>query len=198
MTSLQKISESNLPTEFGDFRLLVYQADEKEPVVLVFGDITNQDSVLARVHSECLTGEVFHSVRCDCNAQKDQAMAAISKARAGVFIYLRQEGRGIGLGNKVKAYDLQDRGADTVEANEQLDLPVDNRDYSVAAEILKDLGVKKMRLLTNNPKKVTNLEENGIEVVERVGLEIPATKENEGYLKAKKEKLGHFLGEKNK
>jgi len=192
---VKKEIEVHLPTEYGDFRIIAYSnsLDEKEHLALVKGEISEEDQVLVRVHSECLTGDIFGSFRCDCGPQLHAALRAIEEAGKGVLVYLRQEGRGIGLIHKLKAYELQDQGYDTVEANHQLGFPADLRDYGIGAQILKDLGVKKMRLLTNNPRKIKGLEGHGLEVVERVPLIIEPTKENLRYLQTKKSKLGHLL-----
>lgn len=190
-----KKEAANLPTEYGDFTTTVYECDEGlHHIALVKGDIKDKD-VLVRVHSECLTGDVFHSCRCDCNQQLDKALKLIAK-EGGVLIYLRQEGRGIGLLNKIKAYNLQDKGRDTVEANEELGFKADARDYTVGVQILADLGIKRIRLMTNNPKKIEGLGKYGIKIVERVPLIIKPTTTNKKYLEAKKEKLGHRLEDK--
>ncbi len=196
---------TKLPTEFGDFTLIEYMSpvDAEPHLALCCGGVGTLDAkgkpivhdepVLVRVESECMTGHVFHSLRCDCGDQLDAAMQLIQKAGKGAVIYLRQEGRGIGLTNKLKAYELQDQGLDTVEANEKLGLPVDRRDYGVGAHILRDLGLRKLRVLTNNPKKVNRLEVYGIDVVEQLPIEIAPNEHNAYYLKTKKTKMGHQL-----
>jgi 3,4-dihydroxy 2-butanone 4-phosphate synthase / GTP cyclohydrolase II len=191
-----KKETANLPTEYGNFKAVVYECEKGlHHIALVKGEIKEDKNILVRVHSECLTGDVFHSQRCDCSAQLDTALKKISNEN-GVLLYLRQEGRGIGLLNKIKAYSLQDEGMDTVEANEKLGFRADNRDYTVGVQILADLGIKRMRLMTNNPKKIEGLEKYGIKVVERVSLIINPTTTNKKYLEAKKNKLGHYLEDK--
>lgn len=180
---------AKLPTEHGDFKTLAYG----EALVLVKGDVRGKENVLCRVHSECLTGDVFHSRRCDCGEQLEEALRRIEKANSGIFIYLRQEGRGIGLENKINAYKLQDEGLDTVEANEALGLAVDARDYAKVAEILIDLDVKSIRLLTNNPEKVEDLQLHGVIVSKRIPIKIPSNPHNKKYLQTKKEKMRHQL-----
>lgn len=187
--------EVELPTEFGSFKAIGYSnsIDDKEHVALVKGEINSSEPILVRVHSECLTGDVFGSYRCDCGPQLHSALAQIEEEGKGVLLYMRQEGRGIGLLNKMKAYKLQEQGYDTVAANEELGFAPDLRDYGIGAQILKDLGIEKMRLLTNNPRKITGLEGYDLQVVDRVPIQIPVRTENEAYLKTKNEKLGHFL-----
>ncbi|HWP82836.1 MAG TPA: bifunctional 3,4-dihydroxy-2-butanone-4-phosphate synthase/GTP cyclohydrolase II [Bacteroidota bacterium] len=192
---VHRIVSTKLPTRFGEFQLYLYKSDtdEKEHIALVKGYIRPEVPTLVRVHSECLTGDVFGSLRCDCNEQLIAAMQTVEKEKMGVILYMRQEGRGIGLQNKLKAYRLQDEGLDTVEANEKLGFRADLRDYGIGAQILRDLGVGKMRLMTNNPKKVVGLHGYGLEIVERVPLEVDPNFFNEHYLKAKRDKLGHLI-----
>jgi len=187
--------EINLPTEFGSFKAVGYSnlVDDKEHVALVKGEINPETPVLVRVHSECLTGDVFGSYRCDCGPQLHAALNQINQAGNGVLLYMRQEGRGIGLLNKLKAYKLQEEGYDTVEANEKLGFGADLREYGIGAQILKDLGIKKMLLLTNNPRKIKGLKGYDLEVVERVPLQMEIRKENANYLRTKHDKLGHLL-----
>ena len=192
---VRKIAEANLPTSYGAFRIHAFESliDRQQNVALVMGDIDPQDDVLVRVHSQCLTGDIFHSTRCDCGDQLDKALEIIKKAGKGVLLYLGQEGRGIGLVHKIMAYQLQDQGQDTVEANEALGFKADQRDYGIGAQILVELGVRRMRLMTNNPRKFVGLEGYGLEIVERVPLEVAPSDESRRYLKTKKEKLGHLL-----
>ncbi len=192
---VQKAAEADLPTEYGKFRIHAYESivNKQTHVALVCGDIGDGRDVLVRVHSKCLTGDVFHSARCDCGPQLETAMARIADEGRGVLLYLNQEGRGIGLANKIRAYELQDQGYDTVEANERLGFKPDQRDYGIGAQILTDLGVRSMRLLTNNPRKFVGLQGYGLSVSATVALEIPASDSTRKYLKTKKEKLGHRL-----
>jgi 3,4-dihydroxy 2-butanone 4-phosphate synthase/GTP cyclohydrolase II len=193
---VQRVTEARLPTKYGEFTAIAYKSvvDAAEHVALVEGDIANDEPVLVRVHSECLTGDVFGSLRCDCGVQIEMALQSIAKEDRGVFLYMRQEGRGIGFHNKLCAYALQDEGMDTVEANIALGFAPDLRDYGVGAQILADLGLHNIRLLTNNPKKVIGLESYGIKIVETVPLIAPSTPYNIRYLETKQKKLGHILG----
>ena len=193
---VRRAAEARLPTEHaGEFRVIAYQndIDHCEHVALVMGDISPNEPVMVRVHSECLTGDVFGSARCDCGSQLHAAMQMVAREGRGVIVYMRQEGRGIGLVNKLKAYVLQDGGLDTVEANTHLGFKPDLRDYGIGAQILRDLGVRKMQLLTNNPKKIIGLEGYGLEVVSRLPIEIAASQENQRYLSVKRDKMGHLL-----
>jgi 3,4-dihydroxy 2-butanone 4-phosphate synthase/GTP cyclohydrolase II len=192
---VRRIARAKLPTELGPFAIHAYESliDHETHVALVKGEVGDGRDVMVRVHSKCLTGDVFHSARCDCGPQLDSAMRAIAHEGRGVLLYLNQEGRGIGLANKIRAYELQDQGYDTVEANERLGFKADQRDYGIGAQILRDLGVRSMRLLTNNPRKFVGLEGYGLSVVETVPLEIPPSEHTRKYLKAKKDKLGHRL-----
>jgi len=192
---VKKVAEVLLPTEFGEFKAIAYanSVDSNIHLALVKGDISPSDRVLVRVHSECLTGDVFGSRRCDCGPQLHRAMQIIQKEGKGVILYMRQEGRGIGLANKLRAYELQDKGLDTVEANIKLGFKPDLRDYGIGAQILVDLGIRQMRLMTNNPKKIIGLEGYGLKIVERVSIETKPNEKNISYLKTKKKKLGHLL-----
>ncbi|MFQ5746690.1 MAG: bifunctional 3,4-dihydroxy-2-butanone-4-phosphate synthase/GTP cyclohydrolase II [Gemmatimonadota bacterium] len=194
-TLVHRVAEAELPTPFGTFRIVGYRndVDNREHVALVFGDVEGRENVLVRVHSKCLTGDVFGSARCDCGAQLDGALAQIAREGQGVLLYIRQEGRGIGLLNKLRAYELQDRGHDTVQANEVLGFPADLRNYGIGAQIVADLGLTSIRIMTNNPKKLSGLEGFGLVVTDRVPLEVEATGENRNYLEAKRDKLGHLL-----
>jgi 3,4-dihydroxy 2-butanone 4-phosphate synthase/GTP cyclohydrolase II len=192
---VKRIAEARLPTEYGDFHAVTYRS-EGDPgghLALTMGQWKHDEPVLVRMHSECLTGDVFKSTRCDCGDQMDMALKAIAHEGKGVFVYLRQEGRGIGLHNKIKAYSLQDEGLDTVDANKALGFAPDLRHYGIGAQILVDLDVKKLKLLTNNPKKVVGMSGWGLEIVERVPIQAPPTSENARYLEAKKSKLGHLI-----
>jgi 3,4-dihydroxy 2-butanone 4-phosphate synthase/GTP cyclohydrolase II len=192
---VRRVAAAALPTEHGDFRVLAYESviDRETHVALVKGEIGDGEHVLVRVHSRCLTGDVFHSARCDCGLQLESAMTKIAAAGRGVLLYLNQEGRGIGLSNKIRAYELQDQGYDTVEANERLGFKADQRDYGIGVQILRDLGVKSMRLLSNNPRKLVGLEGYGLSVSEWVPLEIAVSEHTRRYLTTKKQKLGHKL-----
>ena len=192
---VNKVEAINLPTEIGKFHLHLYEEifNKKSHLALTYGDYSSEKSVMVRVHSECLTGDVFNSLRCDCGKQLSSAMSTIENNGSGILVYLRQEGRGIGLKHKIKAYKLQEEGLDTVEANEKLGFAPDLRDYGVGAQILKDLGATKLTVLTNNPKKLVGLEGHGLEITSRIPIEVEANKENKNYLNTKKNKLGHIL-----
>jgi 3,4-dihydroxy 2-butanone 4-phosphate synthase/GTP cyclohydrolase II len=192
---VRRIATARLPTKFGEFTAIAYDTsvDDRELLALVMGDIAGTAPVLGRVHSECLTGDVFHSFRCDCGSQLEKALSIIASEGRGFLVYMRQEGRGIGLLNKVRAYELQDEGLDTVEANLALGFQPDLRDYGIGAQILVDLGVRNLRLLTNNPKKIVGLEGYGLSIVEQVPIEVPATDANRRYLSTKRAKLGHLF-----
>jgi 3,4-dihydroxy 2-butanone 4-phosphate synthase/GTP cyclohydrolase II len=194
---VERIAEFELPTTLGNWKGVAYTTtiDRNTHVALVMGDIGNGKEILVRVHSECMTGDALHSIRCDCAAQRDGAMKMIANEGRGVFLYLRQEGRGIGLADKLRAYELQDRGADTVEANLALGLPIDKRDYGIGSQILADLGVREMLLVTNNPKKIFGLEGYGLKIIGRVSLQTTPTPHNEHYINTKRSKLGHILDE---
>jgi 3,4-dihydroxy 2-butanone 4-phosphate synthase/GTP cyclohydrolase II len=192
---VRRIAEATLPTPYGEFQLIAYenQVDRREHVALVKGQLEGRKNVLVRMHSECLTGDVFHSLRCDCGEQLHAALRRIDEAGLGAVVYLRQEGRGIGLANKVRAYALQDEGQDTVQANETLGFKPDLRDYGVGAQILLDLGLSSIRLLTNNPRKIVGLEGYGLRVTGREPIQVVPSAYNRGYLETKRSKLGHLL-----
>ena len=192
---IKLVAQTSLPTNYGDFEMMIYKTtiDEKEHVVLKKGEFDSEDEVLVRVQSECLTGEVFLSKKCDCRLQLDMALEKMAKEGKGVLLYMRQEGRGIGLTNKIKAYSLQEKGLDTVDANKQLGFAPDLRKYGIGAQILVDLGLKNIKLMTNNPTKIVGLDGYGLNIVERIALELPPTDRNHSYLKSKKERMGHIL-----
>lgn len=192
---VSRVATAHLPTDYGNFAAHVYScpSQNREHLALVMGRISPNRAALVRVHSQCLTGDTLHSMRCDCREQLDSAMRKVAENGEGVILYLSQEGRGIGLTNKIRAYALQDKGLDTVQANERLGLPADMRDYSVGAQILADLGVRKIHLLTNNPRKISGIERYGLHILKRIPLETTPNHNNRGYLKVKKDKLGHLL-----
>jgi 3,4-dihydroxy 2-butanone 4-phosphate synthase/GTP cyclohydrolase II len=192
---VEKVEVVNMPTEYGDFKLHLYRSalDGQHHLALVLGEVESVQNVMVRVHSECLTGDVFGSLRCDCGSQLDHAMQQVADAGAGVIVYMRQEGRGIGLAPKMHAYKLQEKGLDTVEANQQLGYAMDLREYGLGAQILVDLGVKHIRLLTNNPKKVIGLEGYGLDIVEQLPIRVPPNKHNQKYLATKRDKMGHKI-----
>ena len=193
MSSCKFASESKLPTKFGDFTISIFEEPcGKDHIALTIGDIKNEDTVMCRVHSECLTGDALHSLRCDCGPQLQAAMKMLAKNKSGILLYLRQEGRGIGLVNKIRAYALQDQGHDTVEANEILGFAADLREYNVCLDILEHFKITSVNLLTNNPKKVSALEEVGIRVTQRTSLHEGENKENQEYLNTKRDKMGHL------
>ena len=194
-TLIKKIETTKLPTTYGDFLLHLYQDkfENKQHIALTHGNIQNEQPTLVRVHSECVTGDIFSSIRCDCGSQLNYAMKKIVEVGSGIIIYLKQEGRGIGLEHKIQAYKLQDEGLDTVEANEKLGFAPDMRDYGTGAQILKDLGVTKLNIMTNNPKKLVGLEGHGLEIAERIKIKMPTAPENEKYLSTKAKKLGHLF-----
>lgn len=194
---VERVAEARLPTRFGDFRVVAYanEVDSREDVVLAKGDVSGAEDVLVRIHSQCVTGDVLGSLRCDCGEQLWTALGRIGEEGQGILIYLQQEGRGIGLLNKIRAYELQDKGMDTVQANEYLGFPADLRDYGIAVQILLDLRIKSMRLLTNNPKKVLALQRYGLEVTEQVPMTVTPNRYNRRYLEIKREKLGHTIPE---
>ncbi|MEC9309156.1 MAG: bifunctional 3,4-dihydroxy-2-butanone-4-phosphate synthase/GTP cyclohydrolase II [Chloroflexota bacterium] len=193
---IERVAEARLPSRYGEFKIVAYKSsiDPGEHIALTIGDCASGEPILTRVHSECLTGDVFGSMRCDCGEQIDLALRMIGKQGTGALLYMRQEGRGIGLHNKIKAYSLQEDGLDTVEANEQLGFESDLRNYALSAQMLLDLGISKVKLLTNNPKKVVGLSGYGVEIIDRVDVEVPPNHENLSYLQAKRNKMGHFLG----
>ena len=194
-TTVERVAEARLPTEFGEFRIIGYRSlkSDEEFVALVRGDFSREGPTLVRIHSQCMTGDVFGSTKCDCGQQLRAAMKMIEREGRGIIVYQQQEGRGIGILNKIRAYSLQDGGADTIEANERLGLGADLRKYEQCAEVLLDLGLVRVRVMSNNPAKLSALEEAGLEVVERVSLEVPPTEAASHYLRTKKERMGHLL-----
>ncbi|HEY3740710.1 MAG TPA: GTP cyclohydrolase II [Bryobacteraceae bacterium] len=194
---LEKVAEADFPTEFGHFRIYGFEgrsdAGTEEFVAIAMGDLADDRPVLARIHSQCLTGDVFHSLRCDCRTQLELAISSVAAAGRGLIIYEPKEGRGIGLLNKLRAYELQDGGADTVEANESLGFEADLRDYELAGQIFRFFGIREVRLMSNNPKKIEALESTGVRVVERVPIIAPPRESTEDYLRTKKEKMGHLI-----
>lgn len=195
LKSVEKVAEANLPTEFGEFRIAGYKSltSDEEFVCVYKGEFDENTAVPVRIHSQCLTGDVFHSVKCDCGPQLQSAMETIESEGRGAIVYQHQEGRGIGILNKIRAYSLQDKGADTIEANELLGLEVDARQYEQCVEILRDLGIKKVKAMSNNPEKLKAMRDGGLEVVERIPIEIKPSKNTENYLKTKKFRMGHLL-----
>lgn len=193
--SVEKIAEARLPTEFGEFRIAGYKSltSDEEFVCLFKGDLNENAAVPVRIHSQCLTGDVFHSIKCDCGPQLRRAMETIEKEGRGAIVYQQQEGRGIGIINKIRAYALQDEGADTIEANLRLGLDVDLRDYAQCVEILKDLGVRRVKALSNNPEKLQAMRDGGLEIVERIPIEFKPSKDTQKYLSVKKLRMGHLL-----
>jgi 3,4-dihydroxy 2-butanone 4-phosphate synthase/GTP cyclohydrolase II len=192
---VHRVAEARLPTEFGEFRVIAYRndVDRREHVALIKGDVQDKQGVLVRMHSECLTGDVFHSLRCDCGQQLHASLRQIECEGEGVLVYMKQEGRGIGLLNKIRAYQLQESGMDTVEANEKLGFPADLRDYGIGVQVLLDLGIKSMRLMTNNPKKIIGLQGYGLGVTEQIPITVKPNRYNESYLRTKRDKLGHLI-----
>ena len=192
---MKQVAQAKLPTAYGEFQIHAFEnkLDTSTHVALVYGEVGDGKDIIVRVHSQCLTGDVLHSIRCDCGAQLDAAMERIAQEGRGVLLYLNQEGRGIGLANKIRAYELQDQGFDTVEANERLGFKADQRDYGIGVQILREIGVRSMRLLSNNPRKLVGVEGYGLTVSEWIPLEIPASESTRRYLKTKKDKLGHKL-----
>jgi GTP cyclohydrolase II len=195
LSDIRRVAEARLPTEFGDFQIIGYSSltSSEEFIALVKGDLRPNRASLVRIHSQCMTGDVFGSTRCDCGKQLHEAMRLIASEGAGAIIYQQQEGRGIGIINKIRAYALQDEGADTVEANELLGLDVDSRRYEQCAEILRDLGLRKVRVLSNNPAKISALKQRGLEIVERVAMDVQPAEAAMRYLRTKKEKMGHLI-----